>query len=62
MIIESFNLMLTPLCHEKQDSGGIVIISVTAGQYKDLLYTLSRRMWVCVCLCLLTSNIIPTTT
>lgn len=40
--------MLTSLRYEKQDSGGIVIISVTAGQYKDLLYTLSRRLWVCV--------------
>lgn len=31
--------MLTPLWYKKQDLGEIVLISVTAGEYKGQLYT-----------------------
>lgn len=55
MIIESSNPVVTPLWYEKQVSGGIVVISVTAGQYKDPLYTLSWRLLGCINVC----NIIP---
>lgn len=57
MIIEFFGLMLTPLWYEKQDSRGIVIISVTAGQYKDLL-----EDYGCAFVCINVCNIIVAAT